>query len=147
MKQNSNEPATKKDLDELRASTKQDFKDLRISTKRDLNELKISTKQDLNDLRISTKHDLDDLRKDFADLKISNKQDIADLRDELTVKIETSGAKFRDDILTRLDDIVIQLRDLREDRDVTVHHTSELRTDVDNHEKRIHKIEKIIHTT
>lgn len=88
----------------------------------------------------ATKQDIATVKENISAVK----ENIRELKNELEEKIETSGAKFRDDILTRLDDVMGQLESLREDRELGIHQTSELREDVDDHEKRIKKIEKAI---
>lgn len=45
--------------------------------------------------------------------------------------------------LGKLDDIAKQLEEMREDRILSVHQTSEIRDQVENHEKRITLLEKI----
>ncbi len=80
-----------------------------------------------------TKHDL------HIELTILKQELQKDLKDE----IESSGKKYRDDILTRLDDVMGQLADLREDKVLAIHQTNVLRKDVDDHEARITKLEHL----
>lgn len=71
------------------------------------------------------------------------------IRDEVKFAIETSEEKMvrniqegNDKILTKLDSIVKDIEELKEDEDIGVDQIRELRIEVDDHEKRIKKLER-----
>lgn len=66
-----------------------------------------------------------------------------ELKDEIVGEIDEKNEKYKDEVLTKLDDISGQLENLQEDKDLSIHQTSQLQEQVDNHEKRIKQIEKI----
>lgn len=55
--------------------------------------------------------------------------------------------KRHDMVMTALDGIVKELETTREDRELAVYQTREIREQVEEHEKRLTKIEKLQHTT
>lgn len=63
----------------------------------------------------------------------ATKADIKDLREELTT--------FRDEIMTGIDGVMKELEAMREDSTIGTYQTRELREEVDDHEKRIAKLE------
>lgn len=82
----------------------------------------------------------------------------ADLRRELTalekkivrvdIKLESLGRdvdekarKYRDEILSRIDDVMGQLETLREENVIGAHQTREFREQVDGHERRLVRLE------
>ena len=50
--------------------------------------------------------------------------------------------QYKDEVMTKLDDISGQLEDLQEDKVLAIHQTEELREQVNGHEKRIKHLEK-----
>lgn len=92
-------------------------------------DLKIfATKDDLK--RFATK---DDLRVEIGLVKIDF-QEAFENHDE-------KNREYRDQVLTGLDKVMKELEAIREDSVVGTHQTREIRVDVDNHEKRIAKLE------
>lgn len=63
----------------------------------------------------------------------------ADIKAEMTTK--------HNQVMTALDGIVKELETIREDRELAVYQTREIREQVEKHEKRLTKIEKLQHTT
>lgn len=64
------------------------------------------------------------------------------LKKELEV-VDENARKYRDQILAKLDETMGELGAMREENVIGSHQTSQLRSDVDNHEKRIKHLEKI----
>lgn len=58
-----------------------------------------------------------------------------------TREFDQKSKKYRDEILTGLDEVMGELQTMREENTIGVHQTRELREDVDGHEKRITKLE------
>jgi len=80
--------------------------------------------------------------------KISNYITKSDLKNalfeqekSLLKKINEKSKKYRDEILTKMDAVMKELEAMREENALGTHHTSELWGKVDNHEKRITKLE------
>lgn len=63
--------------------------------------------------------------------------------DSFAGKINKNAKKYRDQILTKLDKVMGELAAMREENTVGAYHTRELREEVDNHEKRIQKLEQL----
>jgi Protein of unknown function (DUF1640) len=70
------EVATKRDIDDLRAATKREIDDLRAATKRVFDDFRAATKRDFDNFRAATKRDIEDLR-------AATKLEIAELRAEM----------------------------------------------------------------
>lgn len=66
-----------------------------------------------------------------------------ELKEEVVGEIDEKNEKYKDEVMTKLDDISGQLENLREDKDLSIHQTSQLQEQVDGHEKRIKHLEKI----
>ncbi len=64
------------------------------------------------------------------------------LREEL-LKLDEKFRTYRDEILNRLDSVMGELQNIREDNSIGTHQTRELREEVDNHEQRIKKLETV----
>ncbi|MEK7159913.1 MAG: hypothetical protein AAB702_00330 [Patescibacteria group bacterium] len=71
-----------------------------------------------------------------AELKVA----LNDFRHGLLKELNEKSKKYRDDILTKLDEVVGELQTMREENTIGVHQTRELREEVDDHEKRITKL-------
>ena len=56
--------------------------------------------------------------------------------------MDENAAKYRDEILTKLDGVMGELQAMREENTVGAHQTRELREQVNDHEKRIEHLEK-----
>lgn len=69
-----------------------------------------------------------------------------ELKEEIVGEIDKKNEKYKDEVMTKLDDISGQLEDLQEDKVLSIHQTSELRGQVENHEKRITQLEKFPQT-
>lgn len=66
--------------------------------------------------------------------------------DDLKKEIDEKAQGYRDQILTKLDGVMGELQTIREDNVIGTHQTSQLREEVDNHEKRIRNLEKVQQT-
>lgn len=89
-----------------------------------------ATKDDIKTLKTEVKTDIKNLRKDILSLE---------------EKIENLDEKFDkkfDQVLTRLDPVIAEIENAREDRVLGTYQTSQLRKDVDEHEKRITTLEQ-----
>lgn len=64
------------------------------------------------------------------------------LLENMRIEFREEFRKYRDENMSRFDDVMGQFEIIREDNTIGVHQTSELRKDVDNHEKRIRKLEQ-----
>lgn len=92
-----------------------------------------------------TKTDLESALKKYAtkeDLLIVKQE----LKEEIVGDIDEKNEKYKDEVMTKLDDISGQLEDLQEDKVLSIHQTEELRGKVDSYEKRIKNLEKIPQT-
>ena len=65
-----------------------------------------------------------------------------ELKEEIVGEIDEKNAKYKDEVMTKLDDISGQLEDLQQDKVLSIHQTSQLREEVEDHEKRIKHLEK-----
>lgn len=103
----------------FRKELKQELK--RFATKAELKqELKrFSTKDDLNSLEVR------------IDIKI----------DQLKLEIDDNARGYRDDVLTKLDEVMGELQTMREENTVGSHQLSNLKDQVENHEERITVLE------
>lgn len=66
---------------------------------------------------------------------------------DLEQRLDSKAQKYRDQILTKLDETMGELRAMREENIIGSAQTSQLRDTADNHEKRIKNIEKIQQTS
>ncbi|MCL4415138.1 MAG: hypothetical protein M1268_03765 [Patescibacteria group bacterium] len=129
---------------------KQKNSDSDLVTKVDLEKaLKpFATKDDISRPEQSTKTDIKELKTEVKGQRAEFKRIEKSLRSELLrleERIENSdenAIKYRDQILTRLDEVMGELENMREDRTIGTYQTAELRKDVDDHEKRITRLEK-----
>lgn len=69
--------------------------------------------------------------------RYATKEELSKLKDEMNENFR----KYRDEVLSRMDFFIKDMEINREDRDLAVHQTRELGEKVDNHEKRIKKLE------
>lgn len=83
---------------------------------------------------------------DLLILRSELRNEMRDLKEEIVGEIDEKNEKYKDEVLTKLDDISGQLENLQEDKDLSIHQTEELRQEVDNHERRIKRLEKIQQT-
>ncbi|PIR78910.1 MAG: hypothetical protein COX79_02445 [Candidatus Levybacteria bacterium CG_4_10_14_0_2_um_filter_36_16] len=67
---------------------------------------------------------------------------LLDLREGIIDQVNFKNRQYKDEIMTGLDKVVKELETIREDSIVGTHQIRELRVDVDNHEKRISKLEQ-----
>jgi len=67
---------------------------------------------------------------------------LLDLREGIIDQVNFKNRQYKDEIMTGLDKVVKELEAIREDSIVGTHQIRELRVDVDNHEKRISKLEQ-----
>ncbi len=88
---------------------------------------------------------LDELatKKDIKFLENSLRGEMRGLKEEIVGEIDGKNEKYKDEVMTKLDDISGQLEDLQEDKTLSIHQTSQLREEVEDHEKRIKILEKL----
>ena len=79
--------------------------------------------------KASNNHNL--VTKDFLEEKL----------DGLENKIDDKLTKFKDTILTAIDPLLQELEQRREDREIATYQTEQMRSQFNNHEKRIKKLE------
>lgn len=60
---------------------------------------------------------------------------------KLDIKLDSTFRKYRDDVLTKMDGVMKELETKRDESSLGTYQTRELRERVDNHEKRIKKLE------
>lgn len=101
--------------------------------------------------KISNGHNL--VTKDFLEEKLDKLEKKIDkklvgLEGEINVKLESlkgevdeNAKNYRDQILTKLDEVMGELQTGREERTLETHQYSELVEEVTGHEKRIKKLE------
>lgn len=68
-------------------------------------------------------------------LKQELKEEIVEMREE--------HKEYKDEVLTKLDDISGQLEGLQEDKTLSIHQASRLHEAVEDHERRIKHLEKL----
>ena len=78
-------------------------------------------------------------------LEPATKNDLNLLENSLKGEINITRREhkqYKDEVMTKLDDISGQLENLQEDKDLSIHQTEELREQVNGHEGRIKRLEK-----
>lgn len=70
------------------------------------------------------------------------KQDVLGEIDLKLEKMRGEHKEYKDEVMTKLDDISGQLEDLQQDKVLSIHQASQLREEVENHDKRIKHLEK-----
>jgi len=91
----------------------------------------------------------DILRNEFSSYEQNIDKKLEKLGEEIHGEMQEmreEHKQYKDEVLTKLDDISGQLENLQEDKVLSIHQTSELRKDVDGHEERIKNLEKIPQT-
>ena len=81
------------------------------------------------------------ITEDYLDKKLSVLKQ--ELKEEIVTEIDEKNEKYKDEVMTKLDDIGGQLENLQEDKVLSIHQTEELRGKVDNHEDRLKNLEKV----
>lgn len=61
---------------------------------------------------------------------------------ELEERMDKKAQQYRDQVLTKMDGMIKEFEIMREDRELGAYQTSELRNQVEEHEKRITRLEK-----
>ncbi|OGH17253.1 MAG: hypothetical protein A3C30_01450 [Candidatus Levybacteria bacterium RIFCSPHIGHO2_02_FULL_40_18] len=105
-------------------------KNNQVATKTDVQTLKV----DIQRLEKSTKADIQELKKDL-------KEEVLDLREGIVDQVNGKMKLYKDEVLTKLDGISKELQDLREENAASTLHFERLDEKVDNHEKRIARLE------
>ena len=59
----------------------------------------------------------------------------------LEQRLDGKFQQYKDEVMTKLDDISGQLEDLQQDKTLSIHQSSQLREEVEDHEKRITLLE------
>lgn len=62
--------------------------------------------------------------------------------EERIESLDENARKYRDEILTKLDSVMGELKTMREETTIGAHQVFELREQVDNHEERISHLEE-----
>ena len=76
-------------------------------------------------------------------LKIEEQGEILqDKFQELKNNVDENARKYRDQILTRLDEVMGELQTMRDEDTIGTHQIRELRKDVDAHEKKIKALQQ-----
>ena len=93
-----------------------------------------------------TKKDLDDALERFAERILREgernvKRSISEAISESEERTKENQKQYHDENMNRLDDVMGELENIREDNMIGTYQTRELRENVDNHEKRISKLE------
>ena len=81
-------------------------------------------------------------KKDLQNVEEKLRFEIKTSADEILIKVDENARKYKDEILTKLDEAMGEFETIREDNIIGTHQTSQLREDVDEHEKRIKNLEK-----
>lgn len=63
--------------------------------------------------------------------------------DDMKLQIDDKARGYRDDVLTKMDQVLGQLETIREDQIIANHHAEEMLARINNHEGRITKIEEL----
>jgi len=88
----------------------------------------------------SSKKTVNYVTEDYLDRKLFTfKQE---LKEEIVNEIDGKNEKYKDEVMTKLDDISGQLEDLQQDKTLSIHQTTQLQEQVDDHDKRIKNLEK-----
>lgn len=83
----------------------------------------------------------EDLKKELSNYP--DRGEVKMMLEDLEVKIDEKARGYRDQILTKMDQVVGELAQLREDRLFEKHDKKELEESIDDHEERIKKLEKV----
>ena len=75
----------------------------------------------------------------ISDMRIS----LLMLEDRVEQRMEQKLTKFSDSIITTIDPLLAELEQRKQDRELASDQTSELRSQIDDHEKRIQTLEQI----
>lgn len=68
-------------------------------------------------------------------------QQLEDALERFYQKIKEDQQEYRDENMNRLDEVMGELQNIREDNTIGTYQARELRENVDDHEKRIKKLE------
>lgn len=102
-----------------------------------------------NDLsQPATKGDLIELEQKLEkrfEKKFATKLQLHIELENFELRVDDKARKYRDQILTRLDQVMGELQNIREDTVFKNRDISKLRKDIDSHEQRIAKLEKSKH--
>jgi uncharacterized membrane protein len=82
------------------------------------------------------------MKKKNTSLDLVTETHLAIKLDELNLKVDDKARLYRDQILTKLDQVMGKLQNIREDNIVGTHQVRQLRKDVENHSKRLVKLEQ-----
>ena len=95
-----------------------------------------------------TKTDLESALEKYAtkkDLKVLESSLLSEIKlntEEILVKVDENARKYKDEILTKMDEVMGELGTMREENIIGSGQTSQLRDNVEDHEKRIKHLEK-----
>lgn len=91
---------------------------------------KLATKDDLKNVEKSLRAEL---------LRLENRMEGFETRMD---RSDENAKQYKDEILTKLDEVMGELQTMREENTIGAYQNSELQKHVDNHEKRIARLEK-----
>ncbi len=133
----TNDPVVTKSI--LREELKKEL--AKYATKDDLKKTlsNYPTKDDLKK-ELSNYPTKDDLKKELSNYPTTIKVEM--MLEKTKMDIDDKARGYRDEILTKMDQVVGELAQLREDRLFEKHEKKEIETRIDNHEKRLKKLEK-----
>ena len=88
----------------------------------------------------SSKKTVNYVTEDYLDRKLFTfKQE---LKEEIVNEIDGKNEKYKDEVMTKLDDLSGQQEHLQQDKTLSIHQTTQLQEQVDDHDKRIKNLEK-----
>ena len=87
-----------------------------------------------------------EIKKDLKLLDKSLRGELLRLEGKIE-KSDENAEKYKDEILAKMDEVMEELGVMREENTIGSGQTSQLREEVENHEKRIKNLEKFQHTT
>lgn len=81
--------------------------------------------------------------KDFMEKKLTEFEiKLEGKFDKRFEQADEKARQYRDDVLNKFDEVIKELETTREDRELAVYQTREMRDQIEDHEKRIRKVEK-----
>lgn len=84
----------------------------------------------------------EDLKKELQIFKKEFKEELKEeLKTELKEEMDQMFQKYTNDVLNKFDQVMREMELVREDRELAVYQTREIRDQVENHEKRLKKLE------
>lgn len=82
-------------------------------------------------------------KKDLQNVEEKLRVEIKTSANEILIKVDENAIKYKDEILAKMDEVMGELGVMRDENTIGSGQTSQLRDEVEDHEKRIKRIEKI----